>query len=307
MAMGSDDSVCDELITVLDWIRWISSRFDRASLHFGHGTDNAWDEAIQLVASAAALPWQRLEQVLPARLTNTEKVQLLGLCERRIGERLPLPYLTGEAWFAGLKFAVDRRVLIPRSPIAELIQAEFAPWLLQSPGSILDLCTGSGCIGIACAYAFPDALVDLSDLSEEALAVAQDNVAKHGLSDRVRAVRSDLFEHLPDKYDLIVSNPPYVDEDDMANLPQEFHWEPRLALESGQDGLEFTRRLLREAADHLNPEGVLIVEVGNSAEALQNAFPSVPFTWVDLQQGGDGVFVLTAEQLIDHRRALGQA
>ncbi len=305
--MGSEDTVCKELKTVLDWIRWTSSRFERAGLHFGHGTDNAWDEAIQLVAATIALPWQRLEQVLPARLTRTEKAELLRACERRISERVPLPYLTGEAWFAGLKFAVDRRVLIPRSPIAELIQAEFAPWLLQSPDSILDLCTGSGCIGIACAYAFPEAVVDLSDLSEDALAVAQTNVARHELGDRVRTVQSDLFEHLPDRYDLIVSNPPYVDEPDMSTLPPEFHWEPRLALESGSDGLDFTRRLLREAADHLNPGGVLLVEVGNSAEALHTAFPTVPFTWIDLQHGGDGVFMLTAEQLHEHRNALRSA
>ena len=189
---------------------------------------------------------------------------------------------------------------MPRSPIGELIQAGFSPWLTAGPESILDLCTGCGCIGIAVAYAFPDALVDLSDISGPALAVANRNIARHNCEDRVRAVRSDLFEQLPGRYDLILSNPPYVDAGDMAALPPEFLAEPRLALESGEDGLDFTRRLLREAAAHLNPGGLMVVEVGNSAVALEQAFPTVPFTWVELQNGGDGVFLLSREQLLEY-------
>lgn len=298
--MADDALVCGELLTVLDWVRWTASEFERAELYFGHGTDNSWDEAVQLVLWVTNVPWQRFDQVVNARLTGTEKNTMLQCLRRRIEKRMPLPYVTGQAWFCGLPFTVNESVLVPRSPIAELIQSGFAPWLTADPAMVLDLCTGSGCIGIATAYAFPEAQVDLSDISAAALAVAELNIARHRCADRVRTVSSDLFEQLPGTYDLIVSNPPYVDADDMAGLPPEFRAEPRLALESGSDGLDFTRRLLQEAAEHLGPDGILVVEVGNSAAALEQAFPAVPFTWVELQNGGDGVFVLTREQLQEH-------
>ncbi len=298
--MADDATLYDELLTVLDWVRWTASEFERAGLFYGHGTDNSWDEAIQLVLWATSVPWQRFDHIIGARLTRAEKQAVLDGKRRRIDERIPLPYVTGQAWFCGLPFAVDASVLVPRSPIGELIQAGFSPWLTIEPESILDLCTGCGCIGIAAAYAFPDARVDLSDISGPALAVAERNIARHKCEDRVCAVRSDLFEQLPGRYDLIISNPPYVDACDMAALPQEFLAEPRLALESGADGLDFTRRLLREAAKHLNPGGILVVEVGNSAVALEQAFPSLPFTWVELQNGGDGVFLLSREQLLEY-------
>ncbi len=299
MAM-QDSTVFDELVTVRDWIRWGASEFQRADLFFGHGTDNAWDEAAQLVLWSISTPWERLNQIVDTRLTRAEKSEIFALFQRRIHERLPAPYLTGTAFFAGLEFAVTADTLIPRSPIAELIEQGFQPWLLKEPEFVLDLCTGCGCIGIAIAHAFQEAHVDLSDISEAALAVAQQNIERYGLEDRAKTVCSDLFVQLPGCYDLIVSNPPYVDAQDMASLPPEYRVEPRLALESGDDGLEFTRRLLREAVDHLNDEGVLVVEVGNSAEALEAAFPEVPFTWLEFARGGQGVFLLTREQLVAH-------
>lgn len=298
--MADDATVCNELLTVLDWVRWTASEFERAGLFYGHGTDNSWDEALQLVLWATDVPWQRFDQVVNARLTLREKQTVLRGKHRRIEERLPLPYVTGQAWFCGLSFTINNTVLVPRSPIAELIQSGFSPWLTTEPDSVLDLCTGSGCIGIATAHAFPEAQIDLSDISAEALAVAELNIARHECGARVRVVQSDLFEQLPGKYDLIVSNPPYVDAEDMAGLPPEFLAEPRLALESGDDGLDFTRRLLGAAAQHLNPGGLLVVEVGNSAVALEQAFPAIPFMWVELQNGGDGVFLLSREQLLEY-------
>lgn len=295
-----DSTIFDELVSVRDWVRWGASEFQRAGLFFGHGTDNAWDEAAQLVLWSIATPWERLSQIVDTRLTSAEKRAIAALFQRRLMERLPVPYITGVAYFAGLEFKVTADTLIPRSPIAELIEQGFQPWLSSEPEFVLDLCTGCGCIGIAIAHAFPEAHVDLSDLSEPALAVAQQNIAEHALLDRVKAVHSDLFEQLPGCYDMIVSNPPYVDAEDMASLPVEYAAEPRLALESGADGLEFTRRLLREAADHLNDGGLLIVEVGNSAVALESAFPEVPFTWLEFARGGHGVFLLSREQLVTY-------
>jgi ribosomal protein L3 glutamine methyltransferase len=295
--------VVDELVSVRDWIRWGASEFQRARLFFGHGTDNAWDEAAQLVLWAIHTPWERLGSILDTRLVSAERHRILELFQRRIQERLPAPYITGISQFSGLDFEVTRDTLIPRSPIAELIEQGFQPWLMEEPASILDLCTGNGCIGIAAALAFPDAQVDLSDLSPMALMVARRNIERHRLLDRVSALESDLFDRIPGVYDLIISNPPYVDAEDMAALPAEFHAEPTLALASGQDGLDFTRRLLREAADHLTETGILIVEVGNSAAALEEAFPDVPFTWLEFERGGHGVFLLTRGQLVEHRSA----
>ena len=291
------DQVLIQLHSIRDFIRWGASHFAEAGIWFGHGTDNAWDEAVVLVCAALHLPVDGNPNVLDARLTDTEKLRVLELLERRVTERLPAPYITGEAWFAGLKFHVDERVLVPRSPLAELIDQSFKPWLAGEPESILDLCTGSGCIGIACAYQFPDASVDLSDISQDALAVAELNIATHQLVERVSAVHSDGFDNIESCYDLIVSNPPYVDSADLATMPEEYRREPALALASGNDGLEFTRRVLSQASNYLSESGVLMMEVGNSWLALGEAYPHIPFTWLELERGGHGVFVLTRAEL----------
>ncbi len=300
MALSSSDfeAACDELLTIRDFMRWGASEFIAAKLFYGHGTDNPWDEAEQLVLHGINLVPPLGEEWLDARLTLLERKKIVANLARRIQERIPAAYITGQAWFAGLPFVVDERVLVPRSPIGELIQKRFNPWLPNEPQHILDLCTGSGCIGIACAHAFPDAYVQLSDISFDALAVAEENILQHGLADRVFSMQSDLFENLQGQvFDLIVSNPPYVDADDMASLPEEYHAEPELGLASGDDGLDFTRRLLVEAVDYLSEQGVLLVEVGNSWPALEAAYPSLPFTWIEFERGGHGVFVLNAEDL----------
>lgn len=297
------NDICDELFTLRDYIRWGASEFIGAKLYFGHGTDNAWDEAEQLVLHAVHLTPPLDEEWLAARLSRVERARVMQNLRRRIDERIPAAYITGQAWFAGLPFVVDERVLVPRSPIGELIQQQFSPWLADEtlqkvPMQILDLCTGSGCIGIACAYAFPDAEVQLSDISFDALEVAEENIQQHNLEERVFAMQSDLFANLAgQKFDLIVSNPPYVDADDLASMPPEYHAEPEIGLGSGDDGLDFTRRLLHEASDYLNDNGVLIVEVGNSWVALEEAYPDVPFTWIEFARGGHGVFMLTKADL----------
>ena len=278
--------------------------FETSDLYFGHGTDNAWDEAVFLVFYALDLPPDADRSVLNQQLTDIQCKAIHQLFEQRIRDRIPAAYLTGRAWFCGLPFAVDKRVIIPRSPIAELIMSGFHPWCSTEPQRLLDLCTGSGCIGIACAYAFENAEVVLSDICADALQVAQQNIQQHDLAVRVSAVQSDLFENLADqKFDLIVSNPPYVDADDYASMPDEYFHEPELALASGNDGLDFTRRLLREAHDYLTEHGVLIVEVGNSGEALDRLFPSVPFLWLEFSEGDGGVFLLTRDQLLEHRES----
>ena len=291
-----------ELCTVLDFVRWGASRFNEAGLWFGHGTDNAWDEALLLVMHGLHLPIDSKPDVLQARLTMDERREVMGLLERRFTERLPAAYLTHEAHFCGMEFYVDERVLVPRSPIGELIRNEFQPWLQVEPLAILDLCCGSGCIGIACAEAFPGARVDLSDISEGAVEVAQININRHDLNERVRAVQSDLFAGLDGfSYELIVCNPPYVDARDLAEMPEEYRAEPEIALGSGDDGLDFTRRLLREAANHLQPDGLLVCEVGNSWEALEEAFPQVPFVWPEFADGGHGVFAISREELLAYQ------
>lgn len=299
MQSSQDPPEWAPLTTVRDFIRWGASRFSAEGLYFGHGTDNAWDEAVQLVLHALHLPVQTSRQEwLDAKLTEPERKAVADLLQRRIAERVPAAYLTGEAWFCGLRFHVDARVLVPRSPIAELIEAGFEPWVEGEPERVLDLCTGSGCIGIACAYALPEAHIDLSDVSPEALDVARRNIREHQLQERVTAIESDLFSGLSGRrYDLIVSNPPYVDANDLASMPAEYHAEPEQGLGSGDDGLDFTRRLLAEAGEYLTEEGVLVVEVGNSQAALERAFPQIPFTWVEFERGGHGVFVLTARAL----------
>ncbi len=288
-----------ELRTIRDLIRWGASRFTEAELFFGHGTDNAFDEAAWLVLHALSLPLDLRGDYLDCRLTTAEREQAVALLMQRIVLRKPAAYLTGEAWFCDLPFTVNESVLVPRSPIAELIRAGFEPWIGPNPVSaILDLCTGSGCIGIACAQAFPDAEVVLSDVSPAALELAEVNIERHGLGERVRTVASDVFTAIPQqRFDLIVSNPPYVDEQDMVALPPEYHHEPRLGLEAGDDGLDIVRRILVDAPRYLAEDGLLVVEVGNSANALEAAFPQLPFTWVEFESGGHGVFVLTHEAL----------
>lgn len=298
------DQAREQLSTIRDFLRWAASEFIAAKLYYGHGTDNPWDEAEQLVLHAIHLDPPLADEWLDARLTTSERGRIVDNIQRRIEERIPAAYITGQAWFAGLPYVVDERVLVPRSPIAELIEKRFAPWLTSEPQQILDLCTGSGCIGIACAHAFPEAEVQLSDISFDALAVAEENIQQHGMTERVFAMQSDLFENLlGQRFDLIVSNPPYVDAEDMASLPDEFHAEPELGLASGDDGLDFTRRLLTEALDFLTEEGVLVVEVGNSWPALEAVYPDLPFVWVEFERGGHGVFILTAQALRNARAA----
>ncbi|WP_296235583.1 50S ribosomal protein L3 N(5)-glutamine methyltransferase [uncultured Pseudomonas sp.] len=290
------------LRTLRDYIRWAVSRFQAEQLFFGHGTDNAWDEARQLVLGAVHLPWEISDAYLDCCLEDDEHAHLQALLKRRIEERVPTAYLLGEAWFCGLPFVVDERVLVPRSPIAELIDRHFAPWLPTEPVRILDLCTGSGCIGIACAYEFPEAEVVLGDLSFDALEVANLNIERHGLEDRVYCVQGDGFGGLPGQsFDLIISNPPYVDAEDFADMPAEYQHEPEMGLACGNDGLDLVRRMLAEAADHLTERGVLIVEVGNSQVHVEALYPEVDFTWLDFQRGGHGVFLLAAKQCREHQ------
>lgn len=290
--------------TVAEMLEHGQSLFDNSSLYFGHGTDNSWDEAVYLLSFVLELAPDVDRAVLERTLTAAQQAAILALFQRRIDERIPAAYLTGRAWFCGLPFTVDERVIIPRSPIAELIINGFQPWCSAEPNRVLDLCAGSGCIGIACAYAFEAAEVVVSDISLEAVEVAQSNIALHKLDYRVSAVESDLFEQLRgEQFELIVSNPPYVDADDYSSMPDEYYHEPELALASGDDGLDFTRRLLREAADHLTDAGVLVVEVGNSWVALERDFPTVPFLWLEFSEGDGGVFLLTREQLLEHRES----
>lgn len=294
--------ITTRLRTLRDHIRWAVSRFHAEGLYFGHGTDNAWDEARQLVVGALHLPWDISDAYLDCRLEDDELSHVQHLLRRRIKDRIPAAYLLGEAWFCGMPFVVDERVLIPRSPIAELIGQRFAPWLAATPARILDLCTGSGCIGIACAQAFPAAEVVLADLSFEALEVANQNIERHELDARVFTVQGDGFEGLPgQRFDLIVSNPPYVDAEDFADMPPEYHHEPALGLACGDDGLDLVRRMLAEAADHLTEHGLLVVEVGNSQVHVQHLYPEVDFTWFEFEHGGHGVFGLTAQQCRDHQ------
>ena len=294
------DAALERLQTLRDHVRWAASRFNAAGLHFGHGTDNALDEAAALMLHALHLPPVIPEAYWDARLTRAEAAGFLALAKRRIDERLPLPYLTNEAWFCGLPFHVDARVLVPRSPLAELIEAGFAPWLEPDDVTrVLDIGTGSGCIAIACAHAFSGAGVDATDVSAEALAVARRNIERHGMVGRVRAWPADVYDGLPAArdYDLIVSNPPYVDAGDMAELPAEYRHEPRAALAAGDDGLDVVRRILAGARERLRDGGILVVEVGNSAAAVERQWPELPFLWLEFERGGHGVFLLTAEQL----------
>lgn len=279
----------------------VAERLQQADLYYGHGTENPWDEAAWLVMHQLSLP---LDQPAPAELelSQEQSRSVEVLVDKRIQSRKPLAYLINSAWFCGYEFYVDERVIVPRSPIAELIQQDFSPWLQREPKKILDLCTGSACIAIACAKQFAGAEVDASDISHDALAVAEMNIQRHGVQSQVNAVQADVFSGLPVKaYDLILSNPPYVDAQDMSTLPKEYQHEPDIALASGEDGLNVTRRILSAAMDYLTPEGVLVCEVGNSEEALVDTFPQVPFTWLEFEAGGHGVFLLTADDLSANR------
>ena len=285
--------------TVRDFILWAERRFDKARLYFGHGTDNARDEAVWLVISTLHIPFDGLDAQAERLLNEAEQKAIRELVEARISTRKPLAYLLHEAWFAGLKFYVDERVIVPRSLIGDFIHEQFQPWIDPARvHRILDLCTGSGCIAIAAALAFPQAQVDGADISTDALAVARINVARYDLEARMHLVQSDLYAGLAGRrYDLILTNPPYVDAADMAALPDEYRHEPDLALRAGSDGLDVVRRILAGAMQHLEPGGVLFVEVGDSDERLQQAFPRLPFTWLEFEHGGGGVFMLRDSEL----------
>lgn len=289
----------NELFTLRDFLRWTTTQFNQAKLCFGHGTDNAWDEAVALMLHTLYLPHNITRDILDARLTQEEKEKFLALVDQRIKKRMPLAYLTQEAWFAGLSFYVDPRVLIPRSSIAELIQQRFEPWIgSETVSHILDLCTGSGCIAIASAKMFPEAIIDASDISADALQVAEINIKRHEVADQINLIHSDLFKNIPPKkYNIIVSNPPYVDQSDMQSLPPEYLHEPQLGLAAGKDGLDVIKQILSQAANWLTPEGILVIESGNSEIALMEQFPHLPFNWLEFECGDGGVFLLYKKDL----------
>ncbi len=292
----------EELSTVLDFLRFSLSCATHANLYYGHGTDNAWDDMRSLILRSLFLPYDLDPHLLNGRLTTSEKKHLCQQLEKRINQRVPVPYLIKEAYFCDLPFYVDERVLIPRSPIGELIKEQFAPWIdADNIYRVLDLCTGSGCIAIACCYAFPEAMVDAVDISSEALAVAAINREELGVEEQLTLIESDCFVKVPKvSYDLIVSNPPYVGKEEMQTLPDEFRHEPVLALETTNNGLAIVDNILKNAHAYLSDHGILVVEVGNSEEALCNAYPQVPFTWLEMCDGGHGVFLLTKQQLNEY-------
>ena len=290
-----------QLQTLRDVLRFAVSRFVEAELSFGHGTSNPWDEAAYLALHVLHLPHELVDACLDARLLPAERGEVLSLIERRIRERLPAPYLTHEAWLAGYRFYVDQRVIVPRSHIAELVEEQFSPWLVDAASvrHVLDLCTGSGCLAVLLALNFSYASVDAVDLSADALAVAQRNVGDYGLNDQVHLFRSDLFEQLPQRqYDWIISNPPYVNALSMQTLPEEYLHEPRMALEAGDDGLDVVRRILAEAPRWLGEDGLLVVEIGHNRMDLEAAFPNLPFTWLQTHGSDEHVFLLTRQQLV---------
>ena len=294
------NSATDELITIRDWLRWAVSRFNEAGLFYGHGTDNAWDEAVWLVLATLHLPRDTLDPWLDAHLTKTERLALLGNLQQRVVHRLPTAYLVQEAWLGPYRFYVDQRVIVPRSFFAELLENGFAPWIddPESVGAALDLCTGSGCLAILMAHAFPNADVDAIDISADALVVACRNIADYHLDNRVHAIESDLFAAVKGKrYDLILSNPPYVTAAAMDALPAEYRHEPALALAAGPDGLDVVRRILAQARAHLNPGGLLAIEVGHNQDLVEAAFPDMPMVWLDTEHAEGKVFLVTREDL----------
>jgi ribosomal protein L3 glutamine methyltransferase len=287
-------------------VEQIYTNFESSDLYYGHGTDNAWDEAVYLVFTVLGLPFgddDDSQRVVGQRMLSPDEWQHINaLAQRRRNERLPMAYLVGQAWFAGLPFYVDERVLVPRSPIAELVLQQYQPLLPRQPARVLDLCTGSGCIGIATALAFPDARVDLADISGDALAVAQQNIQRHGLQDRVTTVCSDLFAKVDADYDLIVCNPPYVSAQEVAGLPPEYQREPALGLLSDEDGLAIPLQILRQAGAHLSPEGVLVLELGYTWSLLDQRYPQFPVTWLEFDSGGEGVLAIGRDALIRAER-----
>ena len=294
------NSATDELVTIRDWLRWAVSRFNEAGLCYGHGTENAWDEAVWLVLATLHLPRDTLEPWLDAHLTRSERMALLSNLQQRVVHRLPTAYLLQEAWLGEFRFYVDQRVIVPRSYFAELLEHGFAPWIedAEAVESALDLCTGSGCLAILMAHAFPNAAVDAIDISPDALVVASRNIADYHLDDRVKAIESDLFAAVAGKrYDLIVCNPPYVTAEAMAALPAEYRHEPALALAAGTDGLDVVRRILAEAREHLNPRGVIAIEVGHNQELVTEAFPDLPAVWLDTEHAEGKVFLVMYEDL----------
>jgi len=292
------DSAVTELDTIRDFIRWAYTHFEGADLFYGHGTNNPWDESVTLVLQSLGLPFDTPDFILASKLVSSEKRMLAKRIMMRVNEKIPVPYITNKIVFCDSEYFVDERVLIPRSPIGELIEKYFEPWIVpEKVNNILDLCTGSGCIAIACSQYFPDAIVDAGDISPECIEVAEIN-RKKLKQDNVAFYLSDLFDQMPNKkYDIIVSNPPYVDAEDFDEIPDEYHAEPKLGLTSGKDGLDLTRRILKQANNYLAVDGLLIVEVGNSAMALEETYPDTEFTWLEFERGGHGVFLLTKQQL----------
>lgn len=294
------EAVIKELSTIRDWIRYAVTQFESSDIFFGHGTDNAYDEAVWLIMRALKLPLDTLEHFSDASLIRTERKKLMQLIDKRVTQNTPTAYLLNEAWLYDFEFYVDERVIIPRSFIAELLMRDLSPWI-EYPELIhtaADICTGSGCLGVLLANSFPEAQIDVVDISPDAIDVCNINIAKHDLKDQVHAIKSDMFTQLQGKqYDLIISNPPYVDAQAMAALPKEYQLEPQLALGSGQDGLNHTHTLLKQAADHLTDSGVLIVEIGHNRQALEAAYPRVVFNWLEVEAGNAFVFLLTKSQL----------
>ena len=298
---GVFDLARKELFTVRDLVRFAVTMFNDEKLFFGHGSANAFDEAAYLVLHSLKLPPDKLEPFYDARLTSAERDAVLNVIERRVRERIPAAYLTNEAWLGEYKFYVDQRVIVPRSFIAELLREELSPWVAdaQEIESVLDLCTGSGCLAILAALTFPHAVVDAVDLSADALEVARRNVGDYALNDRIELIRSNLFDELDEsRYDLIISNPPYVTAKSMSALPQEYLREPEMALASGVDGLDHVRVILREAPNFLNDGGLLVVEVGFNREGVEAAFPHLPLTWAETSAGDGVVFLVTREELL---------
>ncbi|MCK4870641.1 MAG: 50S ribosomal protein L3 N(5)-glutamine methyltransferase [Gammaproteobacteria bacterium] len=286
-------------MTLHEIIDWAVQRFDEADIYFGHGTDNAWDEAVNIARFVLKFPLFADESILEKSLTIDEVQAIEKLVEQRIQKRIPAAYLTHESWFAGLEFYVDERVIVPRSPIAELIEQQFQPWINPDKVKrVLDLCTGSGCIAIACAHYFPEVQVDAVELSPDAFAVAEINVVKHDLCSRVNLLQGDLFAPVgAQKYGIIVSNPPYIKEEAVADFPQEYQHEPEMAFVAGKDGLQIVDIILREAAQYLTDDGILVVEVGSCVGDLEAKYPKLPFIWLEFERGGEGVFLLQKNDL----------
>jgi ribosomal protein L3 glutamine methyltransferase len=294
------DALRDALQTVRDLIRYGVSRFNQTKLSFGHGSDNAWDEAVYLVLNALHLPPDQLEPFMDARVLPEERQRALAYIDARCDQRVPAPYLTHEAWLQGYAFYVDERVIVPRSPIAELLMTQLSPWILDpyEVTGILDLCTGSGCLAIIAAHQFPEAFIDATDISADALAVALRNVTEHGLTDRLNLHQGNLYDPLPvlARYDLIVCNPPYVNSQSMLNLPAEYKHEPTLALAGGADGMDLVRTILEQAPAHLNDQGILLLEIGHERAYFEAAFPELEPVWLDTAQASDQILLLNREQ-----------